>query len=139
MSQSGASRCVLDGRIGIEAPSVSWLGGSVRRGLPIPAPIRGIESADATVVRARQFPPYSRAAATVFHRLPVHGVSVIVNGARNLQNTQPHAPRELTCYFSLLTVSFLQIAFVFLVKSELQIRIRNYVDESQILNLKFEI
>jgi hypothetical protein len=47
------------------------------------------------VVRARQFPPYSRAAATVFHRLPVHGVSVIVNDARNLQNAQPHAPRGL--------------------------------------------
>jgi hypothetical protein len=35
------------------------------------------------VVRARQFPPYSRAAATAFHRLPVHGVSVNVNGARS--------------------------------------------------------
>ncbi len=43
MSQRGASRCALDSRIGIEAPSVSWLGGSiVERGLPIPAPIRGI-------------------------------------------------------------------------------------------------
>jgi hypothetical protein len=97
----------------------------VRRGLPIPAPIRGIKSADETVVRARQFPPYSRAAATVFHRLPVHGVSVIVNDARNLQNAQHHAPRKRTSYFSLLTVSFLQITFVFLVKSEIKIRIRN--------------
>jgi len=28
LSQISASRCVLDGRIGIEAPSVSWLGGN---------------------------------------------------------------------------------------------------------------
>src|ERR1700733_4759500 len=57
-------------------------------GLPIPAPVRGFESAIETVVRTWQFPPYSRAAATVFHRLPVHGVSVIVHGAPNLRNTQ---------------------------------------------------
>src|SRR3984885_604599 len=57
-------------------------------GLPIPAPVRGFESAIETVVRTWQFPPYSRAAATVFHRLPVHGVSVIVNRAPNLRNTQ---------------------------------------------------
>ena len=70
-------------RPGSRAPSVSWLGGSIeRRGLPIPLPARWLEPARGTVVRARQFPPYSRAAATAFHRLPVHGVSGELNTAR---------------------------------------------------------
>ena len=78
----------------------------LRRGLPISSPVRGFESANETVVRARQFPPYSRAAATVFHRLPVHGVSVIVNGAPNLRNHRLHAPREILAFaYSSFSVS----------------------------------
>ena len=46
----------------LRTPSVSWLGGTAPRGLPVPA--------FETVVHAEFPPPYSRAAATGLHRLP---------------------------------------------------------------------
>ena len=70
----------LPGRTGIETSPVSWLGGSLRSdrngGAVFPS---GSESL--ATRRPRQWlapnssPPYSRAAATAFHRLPVHEVS----------------------------------------------------------------
>jgi hypothetical protein len=86
----------------------------------------GYESACETVVRARQFPPYSRAAATAFHRLPVHGVSVIVNGARNLRKTQA------ACAAGTLLLLF--AAYSFLLFAYFRIARR-----TRILNLKCEI
>ena len=70
-------------RIRIETPPVSWLGefAPIYRGTPArpshPAhrESRSIRCAG-PVARAEKFPPYSRAAATVFHRLPVRGVSL---------------------------------------------------------------
>ena len=46
----------------LRTPSVSWLGGTAPRGLPAPE--------FRAVARAEFLPPYSRAAATVLHRLP---------------------------------------------------------------------
>ena len=46
----------------LRTPSVSWLGGTAPRGLP------ALEFR--AVARAEFFPPYSRASATVLHRLP---------------------------------------------------------------------
>src|SRR6202043_1591111 len=46
----------------LRTPSVSWLGGTAPRGLPA--------QEFRTVARAEFLPPYSRAAATVLHRLP---------------------------------------------------------------------
>jgi hypothetical protein len=46
----------------LRTPSVSWLGGTSPRGLPAPR--------FRTVAHAEFLPPYSRAAATVLHRLP---------------------------------------------------------------------
>ena len=70
----------LPGRTGIETSPVSWLGGSLRihRSGSAVFP-SGSESL--AIHRPRQWlapknpPPYSRAAATAFHRLPVHEVS----------------------------------------------------------------
>src|SRR5713101_6862182 len=59
---------------GLRTPPVSWLGGTTKRhGLPAPTPApygTGWNSG----LRSITSPPYSRAAATAFHRLPVHGV-----------------------------------------------------------------
>src|SRR5690348_1864676 len=58
----------------IETPPVSWLGGAL---LARPSRTdgrvfrRSARRSDARPI----FPPYSRAAAAAFHRLPVHGVS----------------------------------------------------------------
>jgi hypothetical protein len=73
------------------------------------------------VVRARQFPPYSRAAATVFHRLPVHGVSVIVNGARNLRKTQAACAAGTLLLVFAVSLSFSLLTSVLLVEPEFEI------------------
>src|SRR5208282_2741731 len=71
-------------RTWIETPPVSWLGGEAR----LPGPIRYVTLfATSRIIGGlpipllqdsgwrRKIPPYSRAAATAFHRLPVRGVS----------------------------------------------------------------
>jgi hypothetical protein len=73
------------------------------------------------VVRARQFPPYSRAAATVFHRLPVHGVSVIVNGARNLRKTLAACAAGTLLLVFAVSLSFSLLTSVLLVEPEFEI------------------
>jgi len=65
---------------GIETPPVSWLGEWPRDiGAAARPSRRGTEShrfaARTSGTRQKTFSPYSRAAATAFHRLPVRGVS----------------------------------------------------------------
>jgi len=59
----------------METPPVSWLGG-ILLGPAFPPRCRVFRRSTEAVARARLLPPYSRAAATAFHRLPVHGVSL---------------------------------------------------------------
>src|SRR5579862_3287238 len=76
----------------IETPPVSWLG-ELSRYIRDPSaafPSRhriSIDSLAGPVARAEKLPPYSRAAATVFHRLPVRGVSLWLFAA--LDNSKP--------------------------------------------------
>jgi hypothetical protein len=65
---------------GVETPSVSWLGRfhpcTTGAAAAFPFPQQRIsDSLLETVARAENLSPYSRAAATAFHRLPMHGVS----------------------------------------------------------------
>jgi len=66
----------------LQASSVSWLGGNsltprIRRGQRLAAFPQQQNAAVAT----NENPPYSRAAATAFHRLPVHEVCGYCRGA----------------------------------------------------------
>ena len=65
----------------LRTPSVSWLGGTAPRGLPAPE--------FRAVARAEFFPPYSRAAATVLHRLPGTESAVIVAERFEWRGLQP--------------------------------------------------
>jgi hypothetical protein len=58
-----------------EIPSVSWLGESASAAWPSQPVSESGRFTGKSVASAENFPPYSRAAATAFHRLPVHGIS----------------------------------------------------------------